>query len=557
MRKELPIFALLILTSMAFQAQDLDMIGKKDLLKVNGGVSAQTVFYSAQGLPARRDPFYWVVNANLTLNFMGISAPFSASFSSQESQFAQPFNQYGISPKYKAITAHIGWRSLNYSELTMAGMQFLGAGVEVEPKDIPIYVSALYGRFTKAIDPLNIPETAGSMPAYERWGMAAKIGYKPKFGQLNLTMFRGFENPASVTYTDPSLEVTPGANLTIGVNGKVKITRTTNLKFEYAHSIYTHNLNLEPSALDDFTYADNLGSLIPANASTKESDGIILKLTQKIKSINLTLGYRRLDPTFQSMGTPFLNNDVENITTGFATPLLKGLVNISANGGFQRDNLNQLKKDRMTRLVANANVAIKPSSWWNLNLNLGNFNSTTYKVLMLELDSLNYFQTTTNANLSNNFSFGSGSKLSSSIFSNINFQKVEDSQGKGSDVFNTILGYNGMLKEMNANFNISGNYFRNQIDTIASLGYGPTASISKQFLENKALSLAFNFTFLVSVFNGTKNNDTQNLGLRASYKVGAKHTFSAQSNLIQKTTYVAGAQSFSEIKAMINYAFRF
>lgn len=547
----------MMIMSLYTRAQQLDQMGEEKPLKVNGGINAQTVFYGVDGIEARRDPFFWVVNANLTLNFLGVSAPFSATFSSQESQFSQPFNQYGLSPKYKSVTAHLGYRSLNYSSLTLSGLQFLGAGVEWEPEDIPVYASAVYGRFAKAVDPAELAQSGeAGMAAFERWGYGAKVGFRPKFGEINLIMFRAKDDPTSITPPGNTDELNPEANLILGIEGNAKITKTTTLIYEYAHSIYTEDLYLGETKLDDFTYADNLGNLIPANASTTESNAFQLKVNQNFKKFSINAGYKRLDPNYRSMGTPFLNNDVEDITGGAALPLLKGKINLSANAGFQRDNLDESKKDRMTRLIFGGNASIRATSWWNISAAYSNFNSNTYKVRMLDLDSLDFFQVTRSLNVSQNFSFGKGN-LRSTIFNTASVQRVEDSQENNSQVFNVVGGYMGNLADLKINFGVNGNYFRNEIDTIINEGFGPTITAGKRFLKNNALNVNISFTMITNRFNGERNNETQNAGIRSSYRLGEHHNFGMQLNLVRRTTYSVNTNQFTEYRATINYGFTF
>ena len=67
------IFSVQILPSLA---QELDKLKKEDLFKVSGGFGASAVFYDADGIPLRRDPFYWQLKANLNFTLGEISAPF-------------------------------------------------------------------------------------------------------------------------------------------------------------------------------------------------------------------------------------------------------------------------------------------------------------------------------------------------------------------------------------------------------------------------------------------------------------------------------------------------
>lgn len=557
MRSPCYITALILLIASDLSAQSLDQVGKDKAIKTNGGIALSTVFYDAEGIAPRRDPFYWIVNANVSFNVLGVAVPFSATFTSQGTDVSQPFNQYGLSPTYKAVTAHLGWRSLSYSQFTLSGVQFLGAGVELEPDKKPFYFSALYGRFAKAVDPISVAEKGGiGLPAYERWGYGAKFGYKSKYGTVGLILFRGKDDPTSISLPPPSAELQPGANLVLGLEGKTRLTKTTGLSMEFAHSIYTQNLLLGEQKLQTFTYADNLGGLIPVNQSTTESNAFKVSVDQDLKIMAVNLTYRRLDPNYQSMGTPFINNDVEHITGGVQLPLFKRKVNLNGNAGFQRDNLDNAKKDRMIRLVANLNASIQLKSWWNINLTAANFNSNTYKVRMVDLDSLQYYQVTQNYMLSNMWSFGKND-FKHSLMATGNLQKVEDSQGTGSVMRNVLVGYNATMVKLRAGFGLTGNYFLSTIDTLNVAGYGPSFTFNKKLLESGKLITALSYTYLINSRNGVNLNDNHSMGVRIGYPVKKRHSISVQGNIIQKTTYTAQPTQFTEYKAMFNYAFTF
>ena len=124
----------------------------KEYVKISGGLGLAGAFYNAFGAPAQRDPFYWQISGNLDITIGQISLPFSATFNQQERSFTQPFNQYGVSPKYKWITAHLGYRSLSFSEYSLSGNQFLGAGLELSPEKSIVKGKIVYGRFAKAVD---------------------------------------------------------------------------------------------------------------------------------------------------------------------------------------------------------------------------------------------------------------------------------------------------------------------------------------------------------------------------------------------------------------------
>ena len=182
--KTICFIVIIVLYANVANGQDLDNLSKKDIVKMSGGIGLQTTTYSAFGMDAKRDPFMWQLNMNLNFNILGIiQAPFSASFSSQASKYSspQPFNNFGISPNYKAVTLHLGYRSINLSEFSLSGSQFLGVGVEIKPKDAIVKGKALWGRFAKSIY-FNPDGTMATNPSFERygWGTGITLGKTSK-----------------------------------------------------------------------------------------------------------------------------------------------------------------------------------------------------------------------------------------------------------------------------------------------------------------------------------------------------------------------------------------
>ncbi|HEX2970287.1 MAG TPA: hypothetical protein VHO46_14405, partial [Bacteroidales bacterium] len=142
-----------MLTACSFRhasGQDIESIGKEHPLKINGGLSANQIFYDAAGSESRRKQYTYYLAGNLVFNLYGWSVPFSYTYSNQQSSFQQPFNQYGLHPRYKWITAHIGYSSMTFSPYTLNGHQFMGAGVELTPGS-KFRFSAMYGRLQKAV----------------------------------------------------------------------------------------------------------------------------------------------------------------------------------------------------------------------------------------------------------------------------------------------------------------------------------------------------------------------------------------------------------------------
>ncbi|HLL95708.1 MAG TPA: hypothetical protein VK404_12060 [Spirosoma sp.] len=155
------------ITSLPTYAQDLSTLGKQKPVTLNGGLSVRTIFYSAKGIEARRQPFSYVVTGAPVLSLYGWSVPVSFVFSEQERSFRQPFNQFGMSPTYKWVTLHAGYRNLSFSPYTLAGHTILGGGVELTPGIFRF--GFVYGRLNRAT---AVDTTSGLLEPfnYTRWG---------------------------------------------------------------------------------------------------------------------------------------------------------------------------------------------------------------------------------------------------------------------------------------------------------------------------------------------------------------------------------------------------
>ena len=126
-------------------SQDLGNIEEIKPISLDGSISISGSKYSVSGAPRRRPPTSWTLIGSPTLSIYGVSLPFNFILSDQESDFRQPFDQIGVSPQYKSVTLHLGYRSLTYSKYTLAGISFLGAGLDLNPN--PLRFSIMYRSF--------------------------------------------------------------------------------------------------------------------------------------------------------------------------------------------------------------------------------------------------------------------------------------------------------------------------------------------------------------------------------------------------------------------------
>ncbi len=553
---------LLGLSQVGVQAQDLSNAGEKPIwkeTKISGGIGGSLVGYDTRGQVAQRPPFYWILNANLNIDVYGMSIPFSATITSQNQDFAQPFNQFGLSPKYKWVTAHLGFRSMQFSQYSLAGLTFLGAGVELEIPETKLTVKAMGGRLIKAIPLAPGIEVASEAPAFERWGYGANVGYKYKTGQIGFTVFKGEDMHNSIN-TDSLLLLKPAENVVTALTFQQKIGDHWSFNGEYALSAFTKDRRLETVESNEFGYQNNFNWFVQSNSSTVVNSAFTGNIAYTIKANTFGITYRRVGPEYQSMGATFLNNDVEEITGNVGTSILKRKVNLAGSLGFQRNNLaeNLYTDDR--RVIGSANVTWLVSKKVVLSGVYSNYRATSDPSAVNVLDTIRFVQVTANYGLVATYSTAN-EKIGHNVVLSNNYQQANSVQEgdlqtveNGSEFYNTNLSYTlGLLK---TGINITGAANYNQFISPGAVNeaIGPTLAISKPFF-NKALNTMVAYSlfnnYLDKVFLDTSSNIMASLGLNVKkhHQVKLDGRFMARS----------GSQSnpIEEIQAGLSYNYTF
>ena len=549
----------LIMVSVHFvHAQDLEAIKDQKFVTYSGGISLNNTFYSAVGMPSQRDPYFWQLNANLNFNFLNIvQAPFSATFSQQQKNFnqPQPFNRFGLSPTYRSWTAHLGHRSMNFSQYTLAGTMFFGAGVEFQPKDYPWKVSGMYGRLAKPVERFARDGLVFAEPTFRRRAYSVKAGYEEGDIAAHLIILRSSDDESSISVPD-SIDVRPEENLVVGFVSKFKFLKVFAFEIDYAHSMLTRDKTAIENIDSEFSFRNNLGSLFTVNQSSTFSNALSSKLTFNGNLFQLNLAYRRIDPGYTTHGSSFLNNDLEDISGGIAFPLFKGKVSLSSNAGVQRNNLDNQLAAQVSRFIFSTSASIALSERLNTSLSYSNFSTDTRQTLIqddLLSDSLAFFQVTRNGTLTANYTIGANKQ--SSFFATFSLQDATDSDDNESVFSNANAGYSTVINTV-WRINVNANYNNNITMDSETTSIGPGAGLGRSLLDNKVqTNLALNL--FNSYLNGTLQNRIATVRLTASSSFGERHSISLSAFYTDRSaTQEEVSTNIKEIRGNINYAFR-
>ena len=364
--------ACVLLVSCTARAQNLEGIGKKDPFSITGGLNAYTAIYTTDLEDPRMIPLTWGVSGRMNLSIYELQLPFSFIISEKERDFRQPFNQYGVSPRYKWATAHIGHRSMNFSELTMSGQRFFGGGLELEPGKFRF--AAMYGRLRKEIFADTITD-AIEEPAFTRSGMAVKVGGGTQASHADLVLFRAKDEFDAIDYDRGRYgSAQPEENLVLGLSTALQVAKSLQFQLDAAGSL--HNVGVVPDErTGDLEEAANKYDSFLFNVDPRSRRGTAIKsgLSYNVKGTTFSLNYDRIDPLFRTLGNYFFMNDVENYRATMGTGAFKQKVRFTVSLGLQSNDLSKSLAARTRRTIGSASMSYNSGKVLTTSLSWSNF----------------------------------------------------------------------------------------------------------------------------------------------------------------------------------------
>ena len=530
------------------------LFSQNKYVKVNGGVSATTIFYSANGIENRKDPFSYILSGNVNVTSFGVSLPFSFTISNRNSEFRQPFNQFGLSPKYKWVTLHLGYRNIKFDPLVMNGHQVLGIGVELTPGKFRF--GAIYGRFKKDINiahSVNVPEI-DSLQQYSRKGYAIKIGVGSKETFVDFIFLNVSDDTLSLENHNPENSISPSANTVIGINTNIKFSKKFLFKLNGAYSVYTTDLYSMPIDIGSISMPSVLP---PINISTENYYAIKSSFTYKpIKQFSISLNYRRIEPNYKSMGAYFMQNDAENITLNTSFSIWKNKIRIGGSVGTERNNLNKVRSSTTRRWIGSGNLNFNPTRSFGLTANYANFSLNQQGDAVQIADSVKLYQTSSQFSIIPRY-IVFAEKTSHIIMLMYNSSRLNDKnpytyQFTEFHLSNYMINYN--INFLPSGFGFTSNFTYSVVDMAMSKNNNKTIALglSKNLLKNKLL-LRFNQMFTFS----NSNNQSQTIirpVISVSYKPAKHHRI--KFHFIYNKN-ISNQQNYSETTADLSYHFTF
>lgn len=508
----LNILILLFFQGLDAGAQDLSKLGKQKPFAINGSVGASATFYHSNEPAATRPPYGWNIYGIFSPTVYGVALPFSFLINQYGNSYSQPFSQFGLSPTYKWIKLDLGYRNIPFSPVTFDGQSFRGVGLELTPGIFRF--SAFYGKLNRKV---NEDTTSGrfTAPQFSRIGYGVKIGVGNTSNYFDLIYFHAKDDSSSAKIINKT-NYTAQENSVIGSSFKVTLVKKIIFSTDFAISGLTQDISIPKSAqAPDSTMPQKLmKKFLPVNSSTVANWAGQSSLQFNLKGYTTTLGYRRVEPDFKSLGTPYMLNDVELLNWINNFNLATGKLNITTSLSDQHNNLGKNLTNEMQTLTGTLNVNALLSSKLNLNLNYSGYGLRQKDGTEHLNDSVRLNQDIHQFGITPSYTMTVASH-SHSISGNVSYMLLDDknpatSSFTSSNNLSGSLNYTlGFIKKASS-VTLSGLFSKYTQDTIYYRTLGATISGSAQMLKDKALSLQGSFGYLMnkSSFGNVQGNFT-------------------------------------------------
>ncbi|MCB0820375.1 MAG: hypothetical protein KDC13_07110, partial [Bacteroidetes bacterium] len=538
--------------------------GSKKWLSLSAGLTMSAQFYQNWGGTPRQQPFMYSLSGAPALDIKGVTMPFSVIYSNQVFSYQQPFNQFGLAPRFKFGTVYLGTASIRQSNYTLAGQRFTGVGAELQFKWLRL--GGMYGRLRKQVVPFgnfNDPTTflnESETPSFKRNGYTVKIGFGKKEHFFDLIWFKGYDVVPD-DFDQADWNVRPRENVVFGINSSLNFGKKVTLKNDWGISAFTQNTLADTVEIENQQLRQLARGILLPRISTQIRIAGESSIRFNHKVLSPSFSYKRVELDYTSLGAYFFQTDLQQFTGGINLKLFKGKLITNASLGRQNDNLQKQRLRTSYRSIGSVNINYNPSPRWGMNLIYSNFGITQSPLPKSLTDTTRINQ------VNNSFTF---------------MPRLLIQKGKSTHSMHLSLGYTALnnlgasIAATAAMTNYTGNfnYTWQHTPTMLSLGLTPTAIISRTFAgeffsrgatfnAGKVLGKGkFNVNYVGGYFsndfNGVSNGYTvtQLLSFTGNIPKWPSLTFNIQhiNNVSNNTLAV---QSFKELFATISVSYNF
>ena len=343
--------------------------------------------------------------------------------------------------------------------------------------------------------------------------------------------------------------VTPQENLIGGTKGKISILENKfSLEFDGAGSIYTRDLRASELDLDSADIPSAISNNYNVKVGTNYDYAFSTLLNFNINTSNTKVGYKRVGPGYNSLGTSYMLNDIEEYYV--LSSIRVSSVNLSLGYIRQNDNLINQKLFTTARNIINISAASMITQNWNASisaniLNMDNDSGSD----SLKTDFASLVLSTTNSFLINQ----------TGLFRTVNFNYAFQNSNNKSyllknnktyvHTFNIGAGFNPFE---NITSVLSAGFLRSVVfDTIKTFTQNYSLLVQHNALTNRFI----NSLNLTSAFS--ENNTSFRTTLTSAYRFTDMDNISVSLSYMKFNGTTLQGNNFNEVLASLNYSHQF
>lgn len=554
----LTIFSFLVLY---FPALGQESTNKK-WFKFSGNVSAGEQFMADTRYDLGR-PFAFNFSAGLNFNFFNkIDVPFQFVYSNQQVNINRPqLRFFGLSPTYKWVRLHGGYRTYNISPYLLNNRYVLGGGIDLTPGKFRL--SFFYGDMVQDLNMLfhQTNVEVQESPMYRRKAMGGKIGFgsENNFFEISAMQVLDDQLTGNTALLD-SLDVTPMANFGFGVNTAWRIASWLKFGGNGALSVVTLDQRAETFEVGEAEekYLNLANQLLPINLSTRFGLAYEGFLETQIKVTNIRLRYEHIDPNYTSLGLHFIQSDIDNYLVDIRTALFKSRLSLFGSFGLQFSNSGNNFGTKEQRLISNFSVSATPITPLSINVNYNNFNSTGNISVVEFVDSLKLSNSNESVSGTINYNFGKKNKGRHVINLNGSHNQFSLIQGEvlasqnqsltGSTGYSYRTAKSGWTLGANLQYQTFGGMEQPDVAR-----YGVGLNVRKRI--GKKLNLALMPSYNLNYTNTQRDGQVMNLRGNFSYNPVSNQAFMLSVAIVDRRSQLLN--NFVQTRVAVQYNARF
>jgi len=540
-------------------SQDLSNIRGTAPFRISGSFGTQNTFYSSSNAFSYRNPWSNNLFANLNLSVYGMEIPLSFYFSNNNRGFNHPFAQFGMSPRYKSLQLHLGYRNMNFSPYTFSNITFLGAGLDFNWKVVRL---AFFG------GSLNQPNMGQVNPGmdpvrptlFKRNAYGLKLGIGNTKNYFDLILFNARDDSTSInSMIYPHLK--PRENLIAGTSFRLSLGRRLVISSNVGASAYNDNMR---STGIDMAEMQGLDKYFTARYGTVLRYAGDIRANINFNKVQTMLQYRLIQPDYYSLGTTYMTNNLQSMGMNVNSLLLKNRLIAGFALHYQTDNVSKTQLYTSTGMIYNANLTARMSDKLNITATYNGFNQQQRDGTAQVKDSLRIHRLMHNINLSPSYNLMKGNLvhgISASVNASLNSnQNKLISDASEINVLAANMSYSLGFNQQKMNLMLNLNHQTSSSAYYDFISSGLGLGLGKKLLPQDQLNLQLNGDMRLSQVNDLTRNLSFMAGVNVGYTYQKNHMAQLRLNYNQINNYhLQGLYSIngSDLTVSFGYTYRF